>query len=98
VSFTSDSGAFWCASGIARASGPDTTHQRPPFHIEINEVFAILPQHVDVALKTVGARYYDWPVRCLAPAYALGPNARFVRLITSFSTPQGDVEKFIETA
>jgi threonine aldolase len=80
------------------ASGHRTTHQRPPFHIEINEVFAILPQHVDVALKTVGARYYDWPARRLAPAYAPGLNARFVRLITSFSTPQGDVEKFIETA
>ena len=71
---------------------------RLPWPVQINEVFAILPQHVDAALKTAGARYYDWSARRLTPAFAPGPNARFVRLITSFSTPQGDVEKFIETA
>jgi threonine aldolase len=71
---------------------------RLPWPVQINEVFAILPQHMDAALKSAGARYYDWPARRLAPAFAPGANERFVRLLTSFSTPQRDVEKFIEIA
>ena len=37
MSFTSDPGAFRRASGIVRASGRHTTHQRPPFHIQVDE-------------------------------------------------------------
>ena len=36
MSFTSDPGAFRRTSGV-RASGPDTPHQRPPFHIQVDE-------------------------------------------------------------
>lgn len=71
---------------------------RLPWPVQVNEVFAILPQHVDAALKGAGARYYDWPARRLAPAFTLEPGERFIRLIASFSTPPDDVERFVEIA
>ena len=37
MSFTSDPGAFRRTSDIVLASGPDTPHQRPPFHIQVDE-------------------------------------------------------------
>lgn len=88
-----NSHAHKLASGLSQIEGV-----RLPWPVQVNEVFAILPQHVDAALKDAGARYYDWPARRLAPAFALGANERFVRLIASFSTPLQDIERFIETA
>ena len=71
---------------------------RLPWPVQVNEVFAILPKHVDVALKAAGVRYYDWPARRLAPAFALNADERFVRLIASFSTLDEDVARLIEIA
>jgi threonine aldolase len=69
-----------------------------PWPVQVNEVFAILPKRIDVALKAAGVRYYDWPARRLAPTFALKPDESFVRLIASFSTPDEDVARVIEIA
>ena len=81
------------AQGLSLVAGV-----RLPWPVQVNEVFAILPKHVDVALKAAGVRYYDWPARRLAPAFPLKPDERFVRLIASFSTPAEDVARLIEIA
>ena len=81
------------AEGLARIEGV-----RIAFAVEANEVFAVLPARVDAALKAQGARYYDWPSRRLPAGFAAGPQARFVRLVASFTHKPEDVARFLEIA
>jgi threonine aldolase len=63
---------------------------------EINEVFAIVPSAADRALKAAGARYHDWSARCLPAPVAAGEDKVLVRLVTSFASEAGDIDRVIE--
>jgi threonine aldolase len=62
---------------------------------EINEVFAILPRAADSALKKAGARYHEWSARCLPEPFPVTQDKVFVRLVTSFATPEEEIERLL---
>jgi threonine aldolase len=66
----------------------------PVWPVEANEVFVILPRAVDARLKAAGASYYERNSRSL-PEGAVGDDAAFVRLVTSFATTDEDIARFI---
>jgi threonine aldolase len=58
--------------------------------VEANLVFAVMPEAVIGRLRSKGAAFYDW-----------GPSAegrRLVRFVTSFATPESDIELLIAAA
>ncbi|GAA0524911.1 threonine aldolase [Rhizomicrobium palustre] len=60
------------------------------YPVEANEVFLRLPTTLAEALRSGGARFYDW-----SPP----ENAKStIRLVTSFATPPEDVARFVELA
>lgn len=65
---------------------------------QVNEVFAVLPGKIDRALKSAGARYYDWGGRGLEEGNALAGDEILIRMVTSFATASADVSRFIEIA
>ena len=65
---------------------------RFPWPRDANEVFAILPRKLHLALTAAGARYYDWGSRGLSGAQAPGPDEIFVRMVTSFATRPDEIE------
>ncbi|GAC1328396.1 MAG: low specificity L-threonine aldolase [Beijerinckiaceae bacterium] len=71
---------------------------RFPWPRQVNELFVILPKRADAALKTAGARYYDWGARSLGPAEAPTASEVFVRLIASFATKRADIDRFVAIA
>ncbi|MCI0600438.1 MAG: low specificity L-threonine aldolase [Beijerinckiaceae bacterium] len=82
------------AQGLAQIPGV-----RLPWPCAANEVFAILPQQVDAALKAGGAAYYPWNFRgsgldCAPP----GNDEIFVRLVTSFATSPSSVDQLLALA
>jgi threonine aldolase len=58
--------------------------------VEVNAVFAYLPDAVIARLREAGAQFYDWQ----PPA----GGRTLVRLLLSFATPEKDVARFIEIA
>lgn len=70
---------------------------RLPWAPQANEVFAILPERIDAALKQAGAQYYDWPWPAESGA-ALAGSENFVRLVTSFATTEAEVDAFLALA
>jgi threonine aldolase len=56
--------------------------------VEANEVFPIMPRRLFKALQKAGAKFYEWPLDGLAADQACA------RLVTSFATPQEDVNTF----
>ncbi|MDE3116707.1 MAG: low specificity L-threonine aldolase, partial [Pseudomonadota bacterium] len=71
----------------ALRTAKDVTIAHP---VEGNQVFAELPVDLSDKLRAAGAHYYDW-----APAK---DGRVVVRLVTSFATPEADVEKFVQLA
>ena len=60
------------------------------YPVEANLVFACMPETLIEELRTRGAEFYDW-----------GPPAkgrRLVRFVTSFATPENDIERLIAAA
>ena len=68
---------------------------RMPWPRQANEVFAILPRTADAALRAAGAHYYDWGARSLPADEAPQEHECFVRLIPSFATLPGSVDRFL---
>lgn len=65
---------------------------------QANEVFAVLPPHIHLALQKVGAIYHCWPPN---PGSGPVPEASgevLARLVLSFATAEADVDQFIEAA
>jgi threonine aldolase len=81
------------AIGLAEIPGV-----RTPWPRQVNEVFTVLPRDIDIALRGAGARYYDWGARGLTAMQAPGADEVFVRLVTSFATTPGDVDRFLKVA
>ena len=78
------------SAGLAATKGV-----RIAFPTQANEVFVILPEAADAALKAAGARYYNWTSRSLPPASAPQKGEAFLRLVASFATGDDEVERFI---
>jgi threonine aldolase len=73
------------ATGLASIDGVELAHPA-----EANAVFVWLPDGLVKRLREAGAAFYDW-----------GPPAHgrtLVRLVTSFATPEEDVERFVALA
>ena len=68
----------------------------PVWPVEANEVFVILPRKIDERLKAAGASYYPWETRALPKGKPVPEDAVLVRLVTSFSTTGGDVDRFAD--
>jgi threonine aldolase len=82
------------AQGLAKVPGV-----RLPWPCEANEVFAILPRPTDAALKAGSAIYYPWKSRDFGPYCAPPAQAEvFIRLVTSFATTPGDIDRFLSIA
>jgi threonine aldolase len=77
----------------ALAAGLTAAGAKPAWPVEANEVFAPLTVEADKRLKAAGAMYYPWPSADLN----IGAGKILVRLVTSFETTKGDVDKFLAT-
>ncbi len=65
---------------------------------EANEVFPIVPQALDQALKAAGILYHPWTESSLPEAERIGEGEALIRLVTSWATREEDVRKLLETA
>jgi len=71
--------------GLAAVPGAEIAHP-----VEANAIFVHLPDKTIARLRAQGARFYDWKP---------SENGRtLTRLVTSFATPDGDIEKFLDIA
>jgi threonine aldolase len=66
--------------------------------VQGNELFPILPDGLDEALRRGGALYYDWTSRSLPAGEAVRAGEAMIRLITAFSTTPEEVEDFLALA
>ncbi|ACA16299.1 Threonine aldolase [Methylobacterium sp. 4-46] len=66
--------------------------------VAANEVFPILPAHLERGLKEGGAVFYGWHSTSLPPGEAVREDERFARLITAFSTTEAEVDAFLALA
>jgi threonine aldolase len=73
------------------AQGLSAAGLKPVWPVEANLVFVVLPRALDQRLKAAGADYYIRPSERLN----LGDDEVLVRLVTSFSTREEDVERFV---
>jgi threonine aldolase len=58
--------------------------------VQANEVFAVMPKATFDAVQAKGAHFYDWPWPGLAE------DEIHCRFVTSFATPESDVQRFLE--
>jgi threonine aldolase len=68
-----------------------TTGLPPVWPVEANLVFVALPAALDLRLKAAGANYYTWN----SAGLDLPAGTILARLVTSFSTSDGEVERFV---
>jgi threonine aldolase len=68
----------------------------PVWPVEANEVFVILPRRADEHLKAAGASYYAWDTRSLPEDVVVSSEAVLVRLVTSFTTSDAEIARFVE--
>ncbi len=80
------------AAGIAASGG------RIVNAADGNEIFAILPGDTADLLTAAGAKFYEWSAEALPPERKPGSGETLVRLVTSFRTPEGDVDRFLALA
>jgi threonine aldolase len=81
------------ADGLAAVKGV-----RLAWPAEANEVFPILPRRVAAALRTAGFVYHPWTSLSLKPNHFVGDDEVLTRLVTSFVTKAGDVDRLITVA
>jgi threonine aldolase len=63
---------------------------------QANEVFPIIPQALDKALKAAGVLYHTWTEASLPEAERVGGDEVLIRLVTSFATQEKDVRKLLD--
>jgi threonine aldolase len=63
----------------------------PVWPVEANLVFVVIPHALDTRLKAAGASYYVRP----SAGLDIGTGNVLVRLVTSFSTQDEDVDRFV---
>ena len=76
-----------------RAALSASNAAREAWPTQSNEVFAILPRDLDTRMRAEGAIFYEWtPPHSMPDLVAEGET--LVRLVTSWSTQEEDVERF----
>ncbi|HYI89584.1 MAG TPA: beta-eliminating lyase-related protein, partial [Beijerinckiaceae bacterium] len=65
---------------------------------QANEVFPIIPRSLDQSLRESGVIYHPWSSRSLPSGETVGGNEVLVRLVTSFATAPGDVDRLLGMA
>lgn len=81
------------ATGLASVPGV-----RLPWRRQINEVFPIMPAGLADRLRAAGAQFYDWEPAYLPEAQRPGAGETFARLLCSFATEAGEVDRFLDHA
>ncbi len=81
------------SAGLAAIAGV-----RLAWPTQVNEVFPVLPAHVDAALKASGVAYYPWSSGSLPEGLTIGRDESLVRMVTSFATTPEAVEAVLSTA
>jgi threonine aldolase len=71
---------------------------KPAWPVEANEVFVPLSVETDRRLKAKGALYHPWYLGSLPAGFVIPPDATLVRLVTSFSTTEAEVDHFVAIA
>jgi threonine aldolase len=71
---------------------------KPAWPVEANEVFVPLSAETDRRLKSAGALYYPWYLGSLPAGSIIPPDHTLVRLVTSFSTTEAEVDEFVTIA
>ena len=71
---------------------------KPVWPVEANEVFVPLSAQADRRLRAAGASYYPWSSGSLPAGVAVRADATIVRLVTSFSTTEAEVDRFAALA
>ena len=80
------------------AEGLSAAGIKPAWPVEANEVFVPLSAEADRRLKAAGALYYPWYLGSLPAGSVVPPDHTLVRLVTSFSTTEADVDQFVTIA
>jgi threonine aldolase len=65
---------------------------------EANEVFPIIPESLDKALRAAGVIYHPWTELSLPETERVAPGEALIRLVVSFATAEEDVLKVLEIA
>jgi threonine aldolase len=65
---------------------------------QANEVFPIIPQNLDRALKAAGILYHAWTDASLPAGERVGDDEALIRLVTSFATKEEDVRRLLDIA
>jgi threonine aldolase len=71
---------------------------KPAWPVEANEVFVPLSAETDRRLKAAGALYHPWYLGSLPAGLIIPPGYTLVRLVTSFSTTEAEVDQFVTIA
>jgi threonine aldolase len=79
------------AMADALAQGLKSAGLEPVWPVEANLVFVGMPRALDARLKAAGASYYVRP----SDGLDLGADRLLVRLVTSFATQHGEIERFV---
>jgi threonine aldolase len=67
----------------------------PVWPVEANLVFAVIPADVHHRLQAAGARYYVMQSNSLPESINIASDSLLVRLVTSFSTTEADIDRFV---
>jgi threonine aldolase len=62
---------------------------------EANEVFVVAPNALVAAWRAAGAKLHEWSTRSLAPDRAPRKGETLVRLVTSFETEPGEIDRLV---
>jgi threonine aldolase len=81
------------SEGLTRLSGV-----RLAWPTEANEVFPIIPESLDKALRAAGVVYHPWTELSLPETERVAPGEALIRLVVSFATAEEDVSKVLEIA
>jgi threonine aldolase len=71
---------------------------KPVWPVDANEVFVPLGAETDRRLKGAGAMYYPWSTASIPAGLMFAPNVTLMRLVTSFSTTEAEVDRFVALA
>ena len=80
------------------AQGLSAAGIKPVWPVEANEVFVPLSGDADRRLKGAGALYHPWSVGSLPADLVIPPDTTLMRLVTSFSTTEAEVDQFVTIA
>jgi threonine aldolase len=70
----------------------------PVWPVEANLIFATIPCSTHDRLQTAGAQYYVMQSESLPKTAKVASDHVLIRLVTSFSTSEADIDRFVVIA